>query len=54
MPTDNSSVSHLSKDELFEILNEIDSERQHHRNETIDHSNERVRRQRRSSQVDRF
>ncbi len=36
MPTDYSTESHLSKDELLEILNEIDAEQQHNRSETAD------------------
>ncbi len=40
MPTDYSTESHLSKDELLEILNEIDADRQHNRSETAAHRNE--------------
>lgn len=52
MATDNTIVNHLSKDELFEILNEIDAERQH--NQIDDHPNERVADQGRSIQDDWF
>ncbi len=40
MPTDYSTESHMSKDELLEILNEIDADHQHSRSETAAHRNE--------------
>jgi hypothetical protein len=40
MPTDYTNENHLSKDELLEILNEIDTERQYDGQSTNDHTNE--------------
>ncbi len=40
MPTDHTTESHLSKDELLEILNDIDTEQQHDRSKTAGHRNE--------------
>ncbi len=40
MPTDYTTESHLSKDELLEILNEIDTEQQPDRSKTAGPPNE--------------
>ncbi len=40
MTTDHSTENHLSKDELLDILNEIDAEQQNNSSGTADHLNE--------------
>ncbi|WDP88718.1 MAG: hypothetical protein HUN04_02795 [Desulfobacter sp.] len=40
MATEHTSETHLGKDELLEILNEIDTERQNDPIKTNDHQNE--------------
>ncbi len=40
MPTDHTTENHMSKDELIDILNDIDGERQQNSTETVDRRNE--------------
>ena len=49
MAVNDNNQNHLSKDELFDILNEIDAERQHQYNDTNVHLKEKPSEQRHAS-----
>ena len=52
MAVNDNTQTHLSKDELFDILNDIDAERQYQINETNEHPKERPTEQRHSRPLD--